>query len=151
MPDPGPEDVAPSRSQGRILRILSDLEPYVHRHRVGTNIAIHTVLFAVALLLAFLVRFDIARQSGDWFLGSYLPLLPLFVGLKLIMFGKMKLFRGGWQYASIRDVGSILIASWLALAVLFVVVWTFRILGRRPPSPPLRPSSTTSARIPKAC
>ena len=115
------------------------MEDLMLRHRLAVHIVLHAVLFAVALLLAYLVRYDVLRYSvpsapdsepGAWFVKFYLPWLPFFVALKLLIFGRMKLFRGGWQYASIRDVANILIASWLFVFVMFCLVFLFRWLPK---------------------
>ncbi|MCJ7543293.1 MAG: hypothetical protein MUP47_01800, partial [Phycisphaerae bacterium] len=96
------------------------MESLLLRHRLAFNIAAHTVIFTLALLLAHLVRFEVAGTQArqGWFWNSFLPLLPVFIIIKVIIFGAVKLFRGGWQYASIRDVGNILFASWLFLLVM---------------------------------
>ena len=107
---------------------LTWAEAILLRHRFGVNVAVHTVLFALALLLAYLVRFDAGWPGGggqSWFRDSYLPWLPFFVGLKLIIFGSKKLFRGGWQNASIRDVSNILIASWWFVGIMFGLLFIF--------------------------
>ncbi len=108
---------------------LTWLEALFLRYRFTVNVAIHGFLFALALLLAYLVRFDAgwyeagpAGGGEDWFLGSYLRWLPFFIMLKLVIFGRLKLFRGGWQYASIRDVANILLGAWL-FAVIFFSMW----------------------------
>ena len=85
---------------------------------------VHAFLFAVALLTAYLVRLDAGvpgTGTGTWFGGSFLSWLPYFVVLKLLIFGRMRLLRGGWQYASIRDVSSILLASWLFVLITIVL------------------------------
>lgn len=119
---------------------LTWVERVLLRHRLLTHVVIHGFLFALALLLAFLVRVDagLPGQGGvNWFVGSFLRMLPVFVVLKLIIFGHMKLFRGGWQYTSIRDVANIVLASWAFLAVIFALLFVFRYLpestGRRVP------------------
>ena len=43
-----------------------------------------------------------------------------YVGI-LVLFGWRKLFRGGWRFASIRDVANILLASWIFLLVMYVL------------------------------
>ncbi len=111
---------------------LTWLEGLVLRHRLFVHITVHTLLFALALLMAFLVWFDAGPQEEDkrvaWFYYTYLPLLPFFVLVKLAIFGLMKMFRIGWQYAGIRDVAKILLASWYFVAVAFLMmllfVWT---------------------------
>ena len=107
------------------------MEGVLLRHRLLTNIVIHTFLFAVSLLLAYLVRFDIAvasEKKDAWFTAQYLPWLPVFVLLKLVIFAWMNLFRGGWQYASIRDVANILTALFIFLLIVFGMVFLFRDL-----------------------
>jgi FlaA1/EpsC-like NDP-sugar epimerase len=124
------QEAAPAeRRPSRLLWLVSGVEAIAQRHRLSTNAAIHSFLFAMALLLAYLVRFDTGlpgATEGAWFLERYLPWLPVFVGLKLLIFGKMKLLRSGWQYAGIRDVASILLASWLFVLIMFVTVYLFR-------------------------
>ncbi|MHC4294708.1 MAG: polysaccharide biosynthesis protein [Planctomycetota bacterium] len=120
---------------------LVRLEAMFLRHRVGVNILVHSFLFALALLLAYLVRFDAGWGPGggprDWFIESYLLMLPLFVVVKLLLFGRFRLLRGGWQYASLRDVANILAASFLFLLGMFCMVYLFhwgpRQAGRRVP------------------
>jgi FlaA1/EpsC-like NDP-sugar epimerase len=111
-------------SSGRFALV----ENMLLRHRLAFNLVVHTVLFTLALLLAYLVRFEVGKAESGWFFNSFLLWLPVFVILKLIIFGKVKLFRGGWQYASIRDVGNILFASWLFLLVMFFLIMLFRYL-----------------------
>jgi len=104
------------------------MESLLVRHRLAFNIVVHSVIFSLALLLAHLVRFEVAgaaMQKG-WFWRSFVPLLPFFVIVKLIIFGRVKLFRGGWQYASIRDVGNILLACWIFLLVMYVPIVLLR-------------------------
>jgi len=113
------------RSPGR----LTWMEAVLLRHRIVCHVVIHTVLFSVALLLAYLIRYDIAQNETSfhvWFPSSFLPWLPFFVTIKLVIFGRLKLFRSGWQYASIRDVANILLGSWLFLLIMFTLVFVFR-------------------------
>jgi FlaA1/EpsC-like NDP-sugar epimerase len=171
-------------------RFLVALESFVLRHRRPVSLAIHIFLFALALLLAHVVRFEIAEATvnetvgrtqqqittaalealeargdsdyeslgsaiehsfsgpdairaqrmieevrtrvGDlgrpmaWTTRFFLPWLPIFIALKLLIFGKMKLFRGAWHYSSIRDVGNIVFASWVFLVVMVPAVWISR-------------------------
>jgi len=97
------------------------------RYHLLSHILIHTTLFTLALLLAFLLRFDATAAVGsapaasaDW-AWRFWAILPFFVCVKLLIFGKMKLFRGGWRYASIRDVTNILLASWWFVLIAFVL------------------------------
>lgn len=117
---------------------MTAVEGWAQSHRVVANAVIHACLCALALLLAHLVRFDIAGASKEnWFYSSYLPWLPVFLILKLVIFWRLNLFRGGWRYASIRDATNIVIASWIFLLVVFLAVLVFRhipnLLNRRVP------------------
>jgi FlaA1/EpsC-like NDP-sugar epimerase len=106
-------------------------EAFRLRHRLLLNSAIHSALFAVSLLIAYLIRFDAgvpgsgAAEKVPWFYQSFLPWLPYVLVAKLVIFGRTKLLRGGWQYASIRDVSSILLASWLFLVLTVVLMFLF--------------------------
>ena len=116
---------------------LTWLESVLLRYRLPVSITVHAFLFVLALLLAYLVRYD-ATEVGrirTWLPGSFLPLLPYVVVTKVLLFGKLKLFRSGWQYASIRDAASILLACWLFVLVTFGLFVLFaylpRVLGYR--------------------
>jgi len=120
---------------------LTWLEDVLLRHRVVVSVVVHALLFAVALLVAFLIRYDAGVPGGgrqEWFFSSYLQLLPVFILVKLLIFGRLRLFRSGWQYSSIRDVGTILLAAWIFLAftflLLFVFVYLPALTGRQPPA-----------------
>ena len=70
---------------------LTWLEAILLRNRIVVNTLIHAFLFALALLLAYLVRldagfYDKGQFGGEtsWFFKSYLPWLPFFIILKLI-------------------------------------------------------------------
>ena len=99
----------------------------VIRYHLLSQVIIHAVLFTLSLLLAFLIRFDAtAAASGggaapDEWAGRFWRCLPFFLILKLLIFGKMGLFRGGWRYASIRDITNILLASWWFVLIGFVL------------------------------
>ena len=105
---------------------------FFSRFRYVLSATTHIVLFTLALLLAYLVWFDAGPNAAGqaWFFESFIKLLPFFVIVKAIIFGWRKLFRGGWQYASIRDVARILLASWIFVAVAFACVFVFVYLPK---------------------
>ncbi|MFP4354133.1 MAG: polysaccharide biosynthesis protein [Phycisphaerae bacterium] len=175
-------------------RTLVGIELYVLRHRLPVSIAIHAILFALSLLLAYTVRFEISNQAvedvrlqaeqavpaavrnyldldsqtplghgiersfgrqadeasgmiqqiqqqiarlglrSNWLEESFLPWLPIFLAIKLLVFGRMKLYRGAWHYSSIRDVGNIVVASWIFLALMIGLTWGTRFLIGNVPS-----------------
>ncbi|MHC4561992.1 MAG: polysaccharide biosynthesis protein [Planctomycetota bacterium] len=94
------------------------------RHRFLASVVTHTSLFVLSLFLAYVVRFIEfpSHYEKGWFFGSFLPWLPFFVAAKLVAFGVMKQFRSDWVYAGIRDVVGILMASWLALAIIWAPI-----------------------------
>jgi FlaA1/EpsC-like NDP-sugar epimerase len=101
------------------------------RYHLLTQVVIHTVLFVLSLLMAFLIRFDAAAAATsvdtptvEW-AWRFWRCLPFFLIVKLLIFGKMKLFRGGWRYASIRDVTNILLASWWFVFIGFTMWMLF--------------------------
>ncbi len=108
------------------------LDTLTARHRMLANIVVHTILFTLALFLAYMVRFEPmwGQEEGpafsEWMMDYFLPLLPVFILLKLIIFGRLRLFRGGWQYASIRDITSILLGAWVFSVIMFITVWLLR-------------------------
>jgi len=129
MPDASKQRQADQHRPSRILTLLSFMEPVARRYSTLVNVGIHSVLFALALMLAQLVKFDTGVPGAggtNWLYHSYLPWLPVFIGLKLLIFGKMRLFRSGWRYASIRDITNILLASWVFVLIMFVAVNVFR-------------------------
>jgi len=146
-----PETKDPTSAGVKTTRWPIWLEEALLRHRLATHLIVHTIIFALALLLAYLVRFEIAEATrkeeglaasktyAHWLLDWFLPWLPIFVVGKLLIFARLKLFRSGWQYTSIRDVTNILLASWWFLLIMFVLVYTVRyvppFLGRT--SPPM--------------
>ena len=109
----------------------SIMEQFVPRHKLSINIALHSVIFTLSLFLSCVLGLSL-RDSNDifrvWFADQFLPMLPFFLALKLIFFGRVRLLRGGWRYASIREVADILYASWLFLAVAFGCVFLLVML-----------------------
>ena len=136
MADARPEPTNGSPAQNGRLALWSD---FVARHRFRVNLVIHNVLFALALLFAYLIWAQAFRSLGanvPWFTEQYLPFLPFFLLAKSLIFGRLKLFRGWWQHASIRDLANILLGSWLFLLVAYAVVVLLlvgaKLLERRP-------------------
>ena len=190
-----PDTREPSRQRGN--RILVHIENFVLRHRLPVSIGVHAFLFALALIVAYVVRFEIANDATgealsragksvpkavldatdqpagtpieraiergfahqddqlralemvrtihhhvgtavpptDWFSHYFIPWVGIFLGIKLIIFGRMRLYRGAWHYSSIRDVGNIVVASWWFLLVMFVLVLVCRRLIPDEPGP----------------
>lgn len=94
--------------QGRSVRALI-------RHRRPLIIAVHSVLVAVALIVAFLLRFDLAVPSSEW--PRVWAALPLLLVIRLTAFAFFKLFEGMWRYVSVPDLVSIAKATALGTVV----------------------------------
>ena len=101
---------------------------FIARHRTPICVGAHVFVFALSLLSAFALahNFRWALPSGApgapsfyWFFELYLPLLPLAVGIKLLVFHFMRQYRGSWRYVGLRDLLGVLRASWIS-AFLFV-------------------------------
>jgi len=101
-------------------RIWLKVGPLIEAHGLAVRIAVHIFIFALSLLIAYLIRFDFANISKDWF-ENFLRWLPVFIILKLIIFGWMNLFWGGWRTSSVRDILKILAASWVFLFIVFPI------------------------------
>ncbi|HHH76741.1 MAG TPA: hypothetical protein ENL03_06930, partial [Phycisphaerae bacterium] len=57
----------------------------VEAHGLAVRITVHAFIFALSLLLAYLIRFDFTTMDTDWITNRFLPWLPVFVILKLII------------------------------------------------------------------
>ncbi len=119
MPEPDQESI----TNGGGFSVWRRLESFALGHRFLVNVVTHSALFFVALLLAYLVWYDAGPGATrqNWFHESFLRFLPLFLLFKLFIFWRMKLFRGGWQYASIRDIANILFACWWYVLATFLI------------------------------
>ena len=100
---------------------------FLARHRFSVSLLAHGMLFFLSLLLAYLIRYT-AGVRAPWFRQSFLPWVPFFVGVKLVIFGLKGQFRADWMYAGIRDVVNILIAMFYFLLIGFALVVLFRYL-----------------------
>jgi len=81
----------------------------------------HIIAFAASLMLSFLVLNDM-QFSGRWSVEHYPRFLPLFITIKLVVFGVFKQYRGWWRYVGISDLLGILRASLLS-TIIIVALW----------------------------
>ena len=103
----------------------------VIRNRMMLVIAAHALLFAIALLAAFLLaynfRWSIPRQDERffWFQDFYLPLLWFALPIKLCVFWLSRQYRGSWRYVGLRDLLGVtsasLVGTFTFLCVYFLV------------------------------
>lgn len=129
-------DETRSGMRGAMIRFLMFFESLAMRYPLLVNLLIHGIIFSLGLLLAFLVWFT-GRPGivfSIWFYDKFLPLLPFFILVKMVVFWRLGLLKLGWRYASIRDVVNIVIGAlgFLAIAYACVTATVFvpRMTGR---------------------
>lgn len=93
------------------------------RYRNALAFASHILLFAVALFIALGLLYNF-KGFEFWFRPFFLPLLPIVVVIKTMVFWRMKLFRGSWRYVGMRDLLSVGTASYLSTFIFVVVFFT---------------------------
>jgi len=91
------------------------------RFRKPLIILAHIIAFAASLMLSFLVLNDM-QLPARWFVKDYPRYLPLFITIKLVVFGLFKQYRGWWRYVGISDLLGILRAS-LVSTIIIVALW----------------------------
>lgn len=96
------------------------------RYRTALVVTGHGLLFAAALLAAFLAaynfRWTVKPHGGlySWFFEQYLPLLALSLPVKLFVFYWMGQYRGSWRYVGLRDLYGVIRASFAATSLCVV-------------------------------
>jgi FlaA1/EpsC-like NDP-sugar epimerase len=100
--------------------------------RVLLSVLGHAVLFSLALLLAFGLRYDFRGVSAEesWFYRQYLPYLPFSLVVKLTVFGLFGIFRDSWRYVGLRDLFSIVRACHTSIfvCVIFYAVYAWLVV-----------------------
>ncbi|MEE9370648.1 MAG: nucleoside-diphosphate sugar epimerase/dehydratase [Sedimentisphaerales bacterium] len=91
------------------------------RYRKLLIILAHIIVFAVSLMLSFLVANNMQFRRS-WLLEQYPLLLLFFIAIKLVVFALFKQYRGWWRYVGISDLLGILKASLVSSAII-VVLW----------------------------
>ncbi|MFO0840153.1 MAG: nucleoside-diphosphate sugar epimerase/dehydratase [Phycisphaerae bacterium] len=95
---------------------------WARAHRVWLSIAGHALLFALSWLLAFGLAYNF-RRFDLWFTTFFVPLLPVVVLIKLVVFGSLGMHRGWWRYVGMRDVLQATFASWLSFVWIFALYY----------------------------
>ena len=78
------------------------MKKLINEHRIWLILLFKTLTICLALLLAFLLRFDFHLTEQSW--KTYLLLLPFALLTKIPVFWQQGLFRGWWRYVSMADV-----------------------------------------------
>ena len=115
------------------------------RYRTTVSVAAHVLLFALALLIAFALRYDfrffpieeqVATTPGVqhfWLRDEYLTYLPVTLIIKVAVFWIMGLYRDSWRYVGLRDLFSVIKASHISIFLCLVVVYLAAWLQIYPP------------------
>jgi FlaA1/EpsC-like NDP-sugar epimerase len=98
------------------------LTAFALRHRSLVSAIGHALLFALALFFAFGLYYNF-RNFHLWFFPFYLPLLPVVVAIKMVIFAHMDMFRGSWRYVGMRDVLSVIKATYISTFFFIVAFW----------------------------
>ncbi len=103
----------------------SKLPRGVLRHRNALVFLSHLILFAFAWFLALGLLYNF-KGFSFWFQPFFLPLLPLVVAIKTLVFWRMKLFRGSWRYVGMRDLLSVVKASYISTFIFVVAFFAIK-------------------------
>ncbi len=104
------------------IHAFSHLAETVLHYRKLLIISVHIVVFAAALILAFLFAFNM-HVDRKWLVGPFPFLLLAALPIKLIVFGWYGQYRGWWRYVGITDLIQIAKAS-LFSAIILMTLWT---------------------------
>ena len=102
-------------------RFIHRAARHLIRHPRWAVCTVQLAIFAVAGVLAFLLRFDLSLPSQYW---PYVPAgLCVWIPVKVIVFRSLGLDRGWWRYASIRDVVRLAAANFIASGFACLIIW----------------------------
>ena len=115
-----PESGKKQNTSGKPFEATEKVEGILRFRRLLIVVA-HIFVFACALGLAFLLRFNMQIERR-WAIYQYPVLLILILPVKTIIFGLFKQYRGWWRYVGMSDLVAISKAALLATAVL-ISLW----------------------------
>ncbi|WP_027186509.1 polysaccharide biosynthesis protein [Desulfovibrio inopinatus] len=87
--------------------------------RIVSRMAVDAILFVAALGLAQSLRFDFRHFVFHF--DEILPLVPMFVTVKLCLYWAFKSYRGMWRYTGLHDIWNLLCATCIASMMLVVM------------------------------
>jgi len=100
------------------------LTSWARAHRWLVSFLAHLLLFGLAWFVAFgLVYKALLVETERWFRVFFLPMLPVVMAVKALLFGLMGLYRTSWRYVSMRDVTQIAKAAFVSFVWIFVVIY----------------------------
>jgi FlaA1/EpsC-like NDP-sugar epimerase len=95
----------------------------VLQHRALLAFVAHACLFGIALFCAFGLYYNF-KNFDLWFKPFFVPLLPIVVVIKVVVFAVMRMFRGSWRYVGMRDVMSVTKATYISTIVFIAAFWS---------------------------
>ncbi|HEX2273336.1 MAG TPA: nucleoside-diphosphate sugar epimerase/dehydratase [Acidimicrobiales bacterium] len=97
--------------EARVFRLLE-------HHRTAIQIALDSLGWTLALVLALLFRFDLRPSAGD-FVGL-LPIVPLAVLAQVVAGLSAGLYTGRWRFGSFEEVAALVWATLVTTGVVFL-------------------------------
>ena len=88
------------------------------RFRRPLIVLAHLVVFAVSLILSFMVASNMQIRT-EWLIGQYPTLLVFILVIKTAIFGLFNQYRGWWRYVGISDLTGIVRASLVSTMLIF--------------------------------
>jgi FlaA1/EpsC-like NDP-sugar epimerase len=90
-----------------------------YNYRFYIVLATDLVIFVMAFVGAYLLRFDFALEP--FYSAQILRLLPYFLPSKILIFFSFGLYRGMWRYTGLNDLWRLTQATWLAM-LLYITI-----------------------------
>jgi len=113
-------------SEGEVSSEFITPTSFLLKFRTLLIVLVHILVFALSLMLSFLLAYNM-RFEREWLVGKYPLLLLFFVIIKLIIFGLFRQYRGWWRYVGISEITEILRAA-LVSTVVILVLWYATVL-----------------------
>ena len=82
---------------------------FLHTYRRPFIFIVHMLLFILAYVLAFMLRFDFHPPPEH--MEIMFRTMPILIGIKVLVFYYFGIFSGLWRYANIDDIWKIVKAS----------------------------------------
>ncbi len=92
---------------------------WARSHRLTVKAGLHLLLYALSWFFAFSLAYNFHYGNQPWFRVFFLPLLPVVVGVKFIVFHLRGLHRGSWRYVGMRDLTDVIKSAWISFALIF--------------------------------
>ncbi|TVR03875.1 MAG: polysaccharide biosynthesis protein [Deltaproteobacteria bacterium] len=103
------------------------LQQGITRFRLPILLGVHTVVFAVSLWAAFVVRFDLMVPASQ--LETLRTMLVPVVLTKLAVFGAFRLYGGWWRYVALNDLLRMATAAAAATVLLATGIFLLQVSG----------------------